>query len=75
MTNYEKPGIEQLKQKRLHGSVKIDTWISLSCFMDLPELFHGFFKVVTWICLVILSISCSLSNKTKVKFDQDFKAC
>ena len=41
--------------KLLHGFVKIDTWISLSCYMDLSKLLHGFVKVVTWICL-----SCSM---------------
>ena len=34
----------------------------------LSQLLHGFVKVV-------LYISCSLPNKTKVKFDQDFKPC
>ena len=56
--------------KLLHRFVKIDTWISLSCYMDcknccmdLSKLSHGFIKVV-------LYISCPLPNKTKVKFDQ-----
>ena len=35
--------------------------------MDLFKLLHGFVKVV-------LCISCSLPNKTKLKFEQDFKA-
>ena len=52
--------------KFLHGFVKIDTGISLSCYMDLSKLLHGFFKVV-------LCISRLLPNKTKLKFDQDFK--
>ena len=45
----------------LHGFVKIDTWIFLSSYMDLPKLLlshyvdwskllHGFVKVVTLIC-------------------------
>ena len=36
--------------------------------MDLAKLLHGFVKVV-------LCISCPLPNKTKLKFDQDFKVC
>ena len=44
----------------LHWFVKIDTRISL--------LLHGFVKV-------ILSFSRPLPNKTKLKFDQDFKVC
>ena len=51
----------------IHGFVKINTWISLSCFMDLSKLPHEFVKVFLW-------ISCPLPNKTKLKFDQDFKA-
>ena len=39
-----------------------------SYFMDLLWLLHGFVKVV--IC-----ISRPLTNETKLKFDQDFKAC
>ena len=35
----------------LHGFVKIDTKISLSCHMDLSKLLHGFALVVTRICL------------------------
>ena len=53
--------------KLLHGFLKIDTCISLICYMDLSKLLHGFFKVV-------LCISRLLPNKTKLKFDQDFKA-
>ena len=26
----------------LHGFVKIDTWISVSCYKDFSKLFHGF---------------------------------
>ena len=36
--------------------------------MGLSKLIHGFVKDV-------LCISCPLPNKTKLKFDQDFKAC
>ena len=32
------------------GFIKIDTWISLKCYMDLSKLLQGFVKVVTWIC-------------------------
>ena len=46
--------------------VKIDTGISLSCYLDLSKLLQGFVKVV-------LCISRLLPNKTKLKFDQDFK--
>ena len=53
--------------KLLHGFVKIDTWISLSCYMDLSKLLqmdllkllHGFVKVV-------LCFSCHLSNDIKL---------
>ena len=37
------------------GFVKVDTWISLDCYMDLSKLVQLFDKVVTWICQ-----SCSL---------------
>ena len=30
--------------------VKIDTWISLSCYMNFSKLRHEFFFVVIWIC-------------------------
>ena len=46
--------------KLLHGFVKIDTWISLNCYMDSSKLLHWFIKVIMW---------------TKVNLDQDFKAC
>ena len=36
--------------------------------MDFSKLLHGFVKIDTW-------ISRSLLNKTKLTFDQDFKAC
>ena len=35
-------------------------------------LLHRFSKVATWI--VVFCISCPLSNKTKLKFDKNFKA-
>ena len=37
------------RSKLSHGFVKIDSWISLSCYMDLSKLIHGFLLVVTWI--------------------------
>ena len=52
---------------QLYGFVKNDTWISLSCYLDLSKLIHGFAKV-------FLCISRPLANKTKLKFDQDFIA-
>ena len=53
----------------LHGFrfAEIEKWISLGGYMDLSKLLHGLVNVV-------LCISCSLSNKTKLKFDQYFKA-
>ena len=57
--------------------------------LDLSELLHGFFLVVTWICQscymdllklllgfvkVVLVISRPLPNKNKLNFDRDFKA-
>ena len=50
------------------GFIKIDTWISLSCYMDLSELIHGFVKVVTWIFHCCSLFSYPLPNKTKLKF-------
>ena len=47
--------------------VIIVLWISLSCYLDLSKLPHGFVKI-TWVCQ-------SCSNKTKLKFDQDFIVC
>ena len=43
--------------------------------MDLSKLVFVFVKVGTWICQVVPCISRPLPNKTKVKFDQEFKAC
>ena len=55
--------------------------------MDFSELLHGFgfaeispggymdlFKLLCGLVNVVLCISCSLSNKTKLKFDRYFKA-
>ena len=63
--------------KWLYGFVKIDESISLSCYMDLSKLLHGFAKDVIWIAqsCCCCCISCPLPNKTNSKFDQDFKAC
>ena len=61
--------------KLLYGFVKIYTWISLSCYADLSKLLNGFVKVVTQICQSFSMFSRSLPNKTKLKFDQFFKAC
>ena len=36
--------------KLSHVFVRIYTWISLSCYMDLSKLLHRFVKIVTWIC-------------------------
>lgn len=52
----------------LHGFVKVATWICQSCYMELLKLLHGFVKAVPY-------ISRPLPNKTKLRFDQDFKAC
>ena len=78
----------------LHGFVKIDILISLlSCYMDLSKLIHGFLysisfrlhlakllyvdllKLLHGFVQLFLCISRPLSNKTKLKFDQVFKAC
>ena len=48
--------------KLLQGFVKIDAWISLSCYMDLSKLLHGLVEVV-------LCLSCLLPNKAKLKFE------
>ena len=32
------------------NQAEVDTWISLSCYMDLSKLILGFVKVDTWIC-------------------------
>ena len=45
--------------KLLHGSVRIDAWISLSCYIDMSKMLNvfvevGFVKVV----LVFLALWC-----------------
>ena len=52
----------------IHGFLLVVTWICRSCCIDLLRLLLGFVKVV-------LCISRPLPNKTKMKFDQDFKVC
>ena len=46
----------------LHGIVQIDTWISLSCYMDLSKLIHQFLLVVTRIFKInaLISLSCNM---------------
>ena len=58
--------------KLLHGFVKIDTLISLSCYVDLSKLLNVFVNFVTQIFFMYFR---SLPNKAKLKFDQDFKGC
>ena len=53
-----------------HGFVKIDRWISLSCYMDLSKLKQGFVKVATWTDQTCFSPFA----KKKLNFDQDFQA-
>ena len=50
--------------KLLYGFVKIDTWMSQSCYMNLSRFLHMFY--------VFLALG---QKKTKLKFDQAFKAC
>ena len=61
--------------KLLCGSAKCAEWISLNCYMDLSKLIHGFLQVFTWICQSCSMHFCPLPNKTKLKLDQNFKAC
>ena len=61
--------------KLLDGFVRINTRISPSWYMDLSKLVLGFVKVLQGFVKVVLCFSRSLPNKTKLKFDQDFKAC
>ena len=61
--------------KLIGGFVSIDTWISLNCYMGLSKLIHGFLQVFTWICQSCYMHFCPLPNKTKLKLDQNFKAC
>ena len=58
-------GCEMDFSKFMHGFLEIVTWICQTCYMDLFKLLHG----------LVLCISRSLPNKTKLKFDRDFKAC
>ena len=55
--------------KLLHGLVKIETLISLSCYLDLSKLLHVFLKVLHGFVKIFLCISRPLPNKTKLKFD------
>ena len=66
--------------------LSVVTWIFQYWYMDFFKLLYGFANcnVATWICLscfihlskyVVLCILHSLPNKTKLKFDQDFKPC
>ena len=64
-----------LQKLYIHGLVKIDTWISLSCYMDLPKLLHAFLKLLYGFLKVALCFYHPLSNKTKLTFDQNLKAC
>ena len=59
--------IDIRKSNLLHGYLKNYTWISQSFYMDLSKLLHGFIKVVP-------CVSCPLPNKTRLTFDQEFKA-
>ena len=57
--------------------------------MDFSKLSHGFVNLFLWICLISIKFLCCfywfvklvtcfsryMPNKTKLKFDQDFKAC
>ena len=52
--------------KFLNGFLYVVTWICQNWYMDSFKLIHGFVKVV-------LCISRLFPNKTKLKFDQDFK--
>ena len=54
--------------KLIYGFLYVVTRTCQSDYMDLLKLLCGFVQVV-------LRISWPLSNKTKLKFDQDFKAC
>ena len=44
---------------------------------SLAKSLHGFVRIDLWIGFikVVSSYSCPLPNKTKLKFDQKFKAC
>ena len=63
------------------------TWIFLSSYKEFSKFIHGFLWVVMSICQscymdflkllqeFVFCFSRSLPNKTKLKFDQDFKTC
>jgi len=59
----------------LQGFFKIDTWVSLRGYMDLSKLLHGFGQKLFhgFVKILVLFFSRPLPNKTKLKFDQDFK--
>ena len=59
--------------KVLHGFHFVVKWILQNRYRDFSELLHGFVKVVSWICRNCLIFFRHLPNKTKLKFDQDFK--
>ena len=63
--------------KLLHGFVKIDKCMSLSFYMDLSKLlqYMDLLKLLHEFVKVVSCISRPLPNKTKLKYDQDFKAC
>ena len=48
--------------------------VSKSCEMDLLRLLHGFVKVVTCNCQNWYMYFSPYSNKTSLKFEQDFDA-
>ena len=66
---------EMIFSMLLNVFVKIDTWISLSCYVGLSKLLHGFVKVVTRICQSCDMFFSLFVKPKKLKFDQDFKAC
>ena len=49
---YRAAGADKNDAKLTHGFVKIDAWISLSCYMDLSTLMHWFLEGVKWILLL-----------------------
>ena len=59
----------------LQGFVNMYSWISPSFYKYLLKLIHGFRFVMMWVCQSYSMFFCPLPNKTKLKFDQDFKGC
>ena len=59
----------------LQGFVNMYTWISPSFYKYLLKLIHGFRFVMMWVCQSYSMFFRPLPNKTKLKFDQDFKGC